>query len=159
MKRARGQGPVKPRKQDVTALTVFVGQSFAANDSEVNKCVGDVLEALGATVVTGEKPKADSISEKVKALIEGQAIFVGIFTRRDKIARKPEWTTSPWVIDEKAYAVGRQKPLVLLKEQGVGSIGGIQGDYEFIEFSRESLGSLALRLIHLFSLTNNGLRK
>lgn len=124
-----------------------------------NRCVADVLCALGAAVVTGEKPKADSISDKVKALIEGQAIFVGIFTRRDKIARKPEWTTSPWVIDEKAYAVGRQKPLVLLKEQGVGSIGGIQGDYEFIEFSRESLGNLAVRLIQLFSLTNNGLRK
>jgi hypothetical protein len=92
----------------------------------------------------------------VKGLIEEQAMFVGIFTRRDKIARKPEWTTSPWVIDEKAYAVGRQKPLVLIKEHGVGSIGGIQGDYEFIEFTRDSLGGLAVRLIQLFRLTNTG---
>jgi len=78
-------------------------------------------------VETGARPKADRISEKVKQLIDQQLIFVGIFTRRDKIARKAEWTTSPWVIDEKAYAVGGNKKLVLLKESGVGSIGGIQG--------------------------------
>ena len=92
--------------------------------------------------MTGEKPRAASISEKVKRLIEEQSTFVGVFTRRDKIARKSEWTTSAWVLDEKAYALGRQKPLILLKEQGVGSIGGIQGDYEYIEFSREALESL-----------------
>jgi hypothetical protein len=117
------------------------------------------LEALGVKPVTGERPKADFISEKVKRLIEEQSIFVGIFTRRDKIARKPEWTTSAWVIDEKAYAVGRQKPLILLREQGVGSIGGIQGDYEYLDFSREALEGLALRLVQLFEVANNGLRK
>jgi hypothetical protein len=55
--------------------------------------------------------------------------------------------------------LGRQKRLVLLKEQGVGSIGGIQGDYEYIEFSRDSLEQLATRLIGLFELTNNGLSR
>jgi hypothetical protein len=58
------------------------------------RCVTDVLEAIGIRVVTGEKPKADRISNKVKAAIEGQHIFVGIFTRRDKLAGKNEWNTS-----------------------------------------------------------------
>jgi len=118
-----------------------------------------VLTALGLTVVTGERPRADKISEKVKSLIEQQSIFVGIFTRRDKIARKAEWATSTWVIDEKAYAVGLQKPLILLKEQGVTSIGGIQGEYEYIEFSRDALELAVLKLIKLFSLKNNGLQR
>jgi hypothetical protein len=118
-----------------------------------------VLDALGVKGVTGERPRADRISEKVKRLIEQQSMFVGVFTRREKIARKKEWTTSAWVIDEKAYALGRQKRLVLLKEQGVGSIGGIQGDYEYIEFSRDSLEQLATRLIGLFELINNGLSR
>jgi hypothetical protein len=157
---ARGTVAVKALEQSTDGpLTAFVGQSFATADERINKSVAELLEALGLTVVTGEKPKADTISDKVKALIEAQTLFVGIFTRRDKIARKPEWTTSPWVIDEKAYAVGRRKPLILLKEQGVGSIGGIQGDYEFIEFARDSLQSLAVRIIQLFLLTNSGLRK
>lgn len=158
LKTARGRTSPTLSQPRGGKLTAFIGQSFATADESVNQCIADVLIALGVTVVTGEKPKADSISEKVKELIEAQAIFVGIFTRREKIARKPEWTTSPWVIDEKAYAVGRQKQLVLLKEQGVGSIGGIQGDYEFLEFSRHSLEILVIRIVQLFSLANAGLR-
>ena len=162
LKQTRGrlvQTPPSITHDRTVVHSAFVGQSFMPTDKKVNQCVFSTLEALGVKVITGEQPKADSISEKVKRLIEEQSIFVGLFTRRDKIARKPEWTTSAWVIDEKAYAVGRQKPLILLKERGVGSIGGIQGDYEYIEFSSEGLEGLALKLIQLFQLTNNGLRK
>jgi hypothetical protein len=109
-------------------------------------------------VVTGDKPKADSISDKVKREIDDQEIFVGVFTRRDKIARKPEWTTSAWLIDEKAYAIGRRKKLILIKEAGVGSIGGIQGDYEFLEFTRDDLSSLLIRLLRLFEVSVSGLK-
>jgi hypothetical protein len=45
------------------------------------------------------------------------------------------------------------------KEQGVVSIGGIQGDYEYIEFSRDQLEALAVKIIRLFDLSNNGLRR
>jgi hypothetical protein len=162
LKQLRGRGanqPVVTVQAPAVVRSAFVGQSFATSDRAINQCVTDILEALGVKVVTGEKPKADSVSEKVKRLIDDQSVFVGVFTRRDKIARKPEWTTSTWVIDEKAYALGRRKPLVLIKEQGVGSIGGIQGDYEFIEFDRTSLEKLALKLIQLFDLTNNGFLK
>ena len=136
--------------------SVFVGQSFHSDDKRVNQLVHDVLGALGLRVVTGEKPKADQISHKVKQLIEEQPVFIGIFTRRDKIARKKEWTTSPWVIDEKAYAVARKKRLILLKEHGVGSIGGIQGDYEYIEFSRDALEQISIRLIRTFRARKYG---
>jgi hypothetical protein len=139
--------------------SAFLGQSFAPADKRINECVQSTLAAIGVKVVTGERPKADSVSAKVKGLIEAQDIFVGIFTRRDKIAKKPEWTTSMWVIDEKAYAVGRKKRLILLKENGVGSVGGIQGDYEYLEFSREELESLVIKFLQLFDLTTAVLRK
>ncbi len=137
--------------------TCFVGHSFAKTDKSVNEAIAAFLTSLGMKVVTGEKPKADSISEKVKREIDDQAIFVGVFTRRDKIARKQEWTTSPWVIDEKAYAIGRRKKLILIKESGVGSIGGIQGDYEFLEFTRDDLSSLLTRILQLFTVRVSGL--
>jgi hypothetical protein len=162
LKQMRGKDAgVEKRKTPTPATrnTVFIGQSFYSSDEYVNGCIRDVLSGLGLTVVTGEKPRADRISDKVKSLIEQQSVFVGLFTRRDKIARKTEWTTSAWVIDEKAYAVGLQKPLILLKEQGVNSIGGIQGDYEYIEFSRDALEKAIIKLIKLFNLTNNGLQK
>jgi hypothetical protein len=142
----------------VFSPTCFVGHSFAKDDKSVNEAIVACLTSVGLKVVTGEKPKADSISEKVKREIDDQAIFVGVFTKRDKIARKPEWTTSPWVIDEKAYAIGRRKKLILIKEAGVGSIGGIQGDYEFLEFTRDDLGSLLNRILQLFNVTVSGLR-
>jgi hypothetical protein len=75
---------------------------------------------------------------------------VGIFTRRQRIARKPEWTTSAWVVDEKAYALAKEKKLVLIKEVGVQSIGGIQGDYEYLEFEREEIAELLIKLVQLF---------
>jgi len=161
LKRGRGLMPRSSTPSDTgeSALTVFIGQSFSDSDKAVNKAVADILEAIGITVATGEKPKADTISEKVKNLIETQSVFIGVFTRRDKIARKPEWTTSPWVIDEKAYALGRQKRLILLKEEGVGSIGGIQGDYEYIEFSRGKLELMLVRLVQAFDVVTRGLRK
>jgi hypothetical protein len=147
------------KKKSTAPNSVFIGQSFVTADVEVNQCVYEVLKGLGLDVVTGEKPRADRISDKVKNLIEQQSLFVGIFTRRDKIARKTEWTTSTWVIDEKAYALGLQKPLILLKEQGVNNIGGIQGDYEYFEFSRERLELLAVKLIKLFDVRTSGLAK
>lgn len=139
--------------------TAFVGHSFAACDQAVSTAIIDALVSLGIVVETGAKPRAERISDKVKELIDKQNIFVGIFTRKDKIARKKEWTTSPWVIDEKAYAVGANKKLILLKEVGVGSIGGIQGDYEYFDFSRDSLQSIVLTLIRLFDVSLKGLRK
>jgi hypothetical protein len=161
LKQARGKPTLATAvKKDAHTpiVSAFVGQSFSKKDKEVNDFVFAVLQLIGINAVTGEQPKADYISEKVKKSIEEQQIFVGIFTRRDKIVKKPEWTTSAWVIDEKAYALGRQKRLILLKENGVGSIGGIQGDYEYLSFSRDKLGDLATGLLRFFEVTNRGLR-
>ena len=162
LKQARGKArvvPAAPLMIRPDAATAFVGQSFSAIDEPVNSCVRETLEAIGVRVVTGEKPRADLIAEKVKRLIDDQALFVGIFTRRDKIVRKNEFTTSAWVLDEKAYATAKKKRLVLIKEQGVGSIGGIQGDYEYIEFSRSALQKLCVGLLHLFDIRQCGLRR
>jgi hypothetical protein len=147
-----------PRERNAFRPAAFVGHSFLRSDGEVVQAVIDTLTGIGIAVVTGEVPRANRISEKVKALIEGQDLFVGIFTRRDKIARREEWTTSTWVIDEKAYAYARGKKLILLKEDGVGSIGGIQGDYEFLEFSRARLADLIGRLLRMFEFTPVALR-
>lgn len=132
--------------------TAFIGHSFASGDQGVADYVTGLLQAIGIAVVTGQRPKADRISEKVKKLIDDQYIFVGLFTRRDQLKGESRWTTSPWIIDEKAYAVAREKVLVLLIEEGVDNIGGLQGDYEYISFSRRQLHKLALELLALFSV-------
>ena len=125
----------------------FIGQSFIETDATINGSVAQLLEAFGLHVLTGEKPKGDSVSAKVRERIERAEYFVGIFTRRERIRGRREWTTSAWVIDEKAYAHAKRKKLVLLREAGVQSIGGIQGDYEFIEFTRDNVPSLLIKLV------------
>jgi hypothetical protein len=127
--------------------SVFVAQSFSPTDAVVNSAVGRLVEAWGFTVVTGEKPKADTVSKKVRDRIEAASLFLGIFTRRDRLKGRREWTTSSWVIDEKAYALAKGKKLILLRESGVQSIGGIQGDYEYIEFVREDVVDLVVKLL------------
>jgi hypothetical protein len=52
----------------------------------------------------------------------------------------------------------RGKSWVLLREDGIDSIGGIQGDYEFIEFERGRLQDLALGLMAVFDFTVTRLR-
>jgi hypothetical protein len=137
---------------------VFVGHSFAKRDKSVVDCVVDTLTAVGLSVLTGEKPESDKVSEKVKRRIEAQHIFVGLFTRGDRLEKKDVWTTSAWVIDEKAYAYSKGKRLVLLKEDGVGSIGGLHGDLEYIDFSRNRLDYLVRRIIQLFDVRTTALR-
>jgi hypothetical protein len=111
---------------------------------------GAVTCSLGLTVTTGEKPRAAAISKKVKTRIESCDVFVGIFTRRDKLEGKDEWATSAWVIDEKAYALAGNRKLVLLCEKGVTSIGGLQGDYEYHVFDRLKLEELMVTLVEVF---------
>ena len=160
LKQLRGTVAIQPQTTTPEPFhtSAFVGHSFSNDDKAVVECVTETLEALGITVVTGEKPRAGSVSEKVRRRIETQYLFVGVFTRRDKIAQKKEWTTSAWIIDEKAYAYGKGKKLILLKEDSVGGIGGIQGDYEYIEFHRERLDVLVRHILFLFDVKTLGLR-
>jgi len=164
LKQAQSQGPsslsrrvMAPKKEDFSA-TAFLGHSFAADDKIVVDCVRDTLETIGIRVTTGERPTNKSVSEKVKRRIEGQHIFVGLFTRREKIAGKKRWAASPWIVDEKAYALGKGKELILLKEDGVDAFGGLQGDQEYLEFTRDRLDFLVRRLILLFDVSVVGLR-
>jgi hypothetical protein len=153
------KAPKPPARADAEGFqpTAFIGHSFAPEDEAIVEAVTNVLKAIGVDVVTGKKPKAERISDKVKGLIDAQHMFVGIFTRRDKLEGKKKWSTSTWVIDEKAYA-SRTKKLILLKEDVVDSIGGIQGDYEFIEFTRGDLGKAVISLLEIFKLRADGLQ-
>jgi hypothetical protein len=136
---------IPPEKR--TIASVFVGHSFAKEDDPVNTLILRFLVAFGWEVVTGEKASANTVSAKVRTRIDSCDAFVGIFTRRDKIARKSEWLPSPWVLDEKAFALAKNKKLILLRETGVQSIGGLQGDYEYLEFDRENMGEVLVRLL------------
>lgn len=149
LKQARNR-PVNttpPASDQARSRIAFIGQSFHTNDAFINGSVAQLLDSFDMRVITGEKPKGDSVSKKVRERIEQADYFIGIFTRRERLRGRNEWTTSNWVIDEKAYALANRKKLVLIRETGVQSIGGIQGDYEYIEFTREGMVPLLIKLV------------
>lgn len=118
-------------------ITAFVGHSFAKEDHELVRAIKHLLESLGIRCDSGEKPEGSTVSEKILARIKRNDLFVGVFTKGEKLPQNNKWTTSNWVIEEKASAISAQKRLLLLVEEGVEDFGGLQGDYEYVKFNRE----------------------
>jgi hypothetical protein len=93
------------------------------------------------TVLTGERPEAKAVGQKVRSRIDSADLFVGVLTRRHSIRDGEMWTTSPWVVEEKGYSIGQRpaRPIILLIEDGIlvpSETGGLEGDLEFIPFRR-----------------------
>jgi hypothetical protein len=63
-------------------------------------------------------------------------------TRRDKKDNE-KYTTSSWILEEKGAAIALGKPCLMLIEEGVDEreIGGLQGDDEWIPFTRNNFAS------------------
>ena len=127
-------------------ISAFVGHSFLQKDRTLIDSIKQILQSLGVICDSGDKPEGNSISNKILTRIERNDIFVGVFTKRSKLAEKKKWTNSSWVVEEKAAAIEKGKRLLLLVEEGVDDIGGLQGDYEYVRFSRgkfyENLGKI-----------------
>ncbi len=136
--------------------TAFLGHSFADADFEVVEFFRSLLGEMGVRCISGEKAEANTVAEKVKKRILEAELFVGILTRRDKIEGKDEWRTSEWLVEEKTFAAANGKKLILLKEKGVGDIGGLQGDLEYIEFLRDALHMSAIKLLQIIWSLNPG---
>ena len=118
----------------------FLGHGFADKDRALVDLVKLALSDVGIEVLTGERPEARGVAEKVRARIEAAEIFVALLTRRYEVCTK-FYTTSAWVIEEKGYFLGRGvgRPVVMLVEDGIGvpgETGGLGGDLEYIRFDR-----------------------
>lgn len=128
-------------------MKIFVGHSFDGKDSTVT---GKFLEFFKSRedveVTTGERAQNKSIAEKVRDRISESDVFAGIFTCDKKIntakgifSRGKDYTTSNWVIQESGFALGRDKPLILIVEEGIYKFPELQGDLELIYFNRNDL--------------------
>ena len=122
-------------------LIAFLAHSFAPDDKALVSIVSRLIKRTGMTVLTGERPEAKAVGQKVKERIDSANLFIGLLTRRHKIRDGESWTTSPWVVEEKGYSIGQkpERPVILLIEDGIlvpSETGGLEGDLEFIPFRR-----------------------
>lgn len=132
---------------------VFVGHSFSPSDLDLVNDIKSFLMYFGLQIDSGERPDARSISEKIKSRLVDCDVFLGLFTRREKLGETGEYSTSPWVSDEKTYAVSLNKSVLLYVEEGVHFNPGLQADYEYIRFSRSHFSEALIKSIpYIFSV-------
>src|ERR1035437_9942847 len=141
------------RYAEMKTLKAFVAKSFHAADRPKTERIESFLsrfEKLGFIWGTAEAAEVESVSAKVRGLIDEADIFVGIFTRRAPLcadggrfrrivdivrgqSTDDRWSAPPWVLQESGYALKAEKRLILFVEIGV-DLGALQGDLEYIPF-------------------------
>jgi len=135
-------------------MKIFVGHSFDDKDDVVNRRFLEFFRSREELeVVTGEKAQNKSVADKVQGDISESDVFAGIFTCDKKITtgkcflrRGKDYTTSNWVIQESGFALGRDKPIILIVERGIYSFPELQGDLELIYFDRNDLEQPFIKL-------------
>jgi len=134
--RVAGPAPVRPKR-------VFLSYRFEENDYADG--LKELLHDHGFEVVTGEEANR-SISSAVLDRIRTSDFFLCLLTRVGQMSTG-EWTTSSWVIEEKGAALAMEKYIVLLVEDGVTGIGGLQGDWQQHRFTPKEFTTAALRAV------------
>lgn len=165
---------------EMTKVSAFVAHSFREDDQDhVNKFLGfldhlsDTSPSFSWDHALGAKPQ--DLREKVLEKIEGKNLLIAICSRHTfsispgdlkptlfgskftiPNADRLVWRTSEWIVQEIGLAFGRGMKLLLLVEEGIKSPGGLQGNIEYIEFSRSSPELSFIRLMEMVNaLTNN----
>ncbi len=130
----------------MTQLNAFVARSFDSHDEQRIRPVLDFLgtfQKAGFFCETADAAEVESVSKKVRRMIDERGVFIGFFTKRhpayafsSKISgawqvlfgkTKPQsWSAPAWVLQESGYALCGEKKMILLKEIGV-EVPGLQG--------------------------------
>lgn len=121
---------------------IFVSKSFEDNDKEINKYFENILNALNIEFINAEKYAGIPIENKVEDLISKCDFLIGIYVKRYENAEKGRVLTSQWLIRETHFAKAKGAKLIILVEEGVTDIGGLESDIELIYFNRGDLKSM-----------------
>jgi tetratricopeptide (TPR) repeat protein len=142
-------------------IRAFVGHSFREVDKTVVDTFLEFFDQLKGVVphFSWERARAaepKDLADKVMALIADKNTFIGICTKNEVVVPEgafkpiPFWPsictvpvtslepkTSDWIIQEIGLAKGRGMEIVLLVEEGLRKPGGLQGNIEYITFTRD----------------------
>ena len=129
------------RKPEVDPKSVFLSYRFA--ESEYVAGLTALLEERGFDVRTGSE--ADTyISKAILERIRRAEYFLCLMTRAHE-RKDGTFATSSWLLEEKGAALALGKRIVLMVEDGVEDIGGLQGDWQQIRFKPKEFTVKALQ--------------
>jgi hypothetical protein len=127
----------------VKSKSVFLSYRFA--ESEYVDGLTTLLKREGYEITTGQSANT-YISQAILERIRSCEFFVCLMTRSDE-KKDGTYTTSTWLLEEKGAALAMNKRIVLIVEDGVNDIGGLQGDWQRIHFTAKSFTSAAIRAV------------
>jgi len=136
--------PAVQKKQSLNDIKkVFLSHRFA--EKEYVEGLALLLQQSGFEVVTGRAVDA-YIGKAVIERIRESDYFLCLMTQG---ARKDDgtYTTSPWLLEEKGVTLALEKPIVLMVEEGVTDIGGLQGDWQRLHFGNKGFLTAALEAV------------
>jgi hypothetical protein len=151
---------------DLARLRAFVGRSFLAADEGLWLEIRALLESLkplGFLFEDAKEATPRPVSEKVRLAIDRNDVYIGILSRRDELVDyggfrrffsppRRRWSPPPWVVQESGYALGVEKRVVLLIEEGVEfPTASLDADREWISFNRGAVPLIAPRLVALIN--------
>lgn len=147
----------------MTEIRAFVGHSFTEGDAGVVRRFLDYFATLSNSGLNfswehAETAEPKLVAEKVMTLLSDKNVFIGICTKKERVVQQSSlkksiffprgdfrvnendlsWKTSDWIIQEIGLAKGMGRDLILLLENDVQKPGGLQGDFEYIPFDRQS---------------------
>ena len=131
------------RAMGVKPKSVFLSYRFA--ESDYIEGLQTLLEREGFPVVTGQNANT-FISQAILERIKSCEYFVCLMTRVEE-KKDGTFTTSSWLLEEKGAALAMDKRIVLMVEDGVSDIGGLQGDWQRINFAAKSFTTAAIRAV------------
>jgi tetratricopeptide (TPR) repeat protein len=154
------------RQKDRTPMpkmTAFIARSFSKEDEARLRPTLEFLESFrnfGFVCESAEPAEVESVSRKVRRIIDQSDVLIGFFTKRHPVYnpmesswfkrsfKKPKpvaWSSPPWVLQESGYALAKNKKLILLREVDV-EIPGLQGDLEYVPFVPERASDVFAKL-------------
>jgi hypothetical protein len=127
---------------------VFVGYRYNKEDEDIAESFVELMKLEGLNVVTAKTAKPIDVDDKVKEQISKCDGAIIIFTKAEEL-KDGTWATSAWLLDEKAFTLGKGKEVGLFFEECISDSQkkGLQGNLEHVEFNRNHLEQGILKAI------------
>jgi hypothetical protein len=119
-----------------TRPSVFLAYPFREPDEWIRYVVPPLLSHYGCDVRTGELYPGREISRAVRDDIARSNLLIAFLTRTQQLANG-EWVPSEWVLSEIGFALGKEIPVLLVRELGVFTEIGILGNVQVINLDAE----------------------
>jgi hypothetical protein len=134
-------------------MKVFVGYGYNSRDRWIEDQVFPMLRVMGFFVVDGKDMHGESLQPEVKSRIDQSDAIVGFLTIRDGQG-DADFTSHIWVRDELVYANAKEKPIVLIKEDGVRVPDGLLGNRQYIPLLQNDRLACVAELVHALGRRN-----